>query len=1853
MTNRDEAPNFDHHPRSGSSLSGYNQASGAGDSSQPGTQSLDAFGTGRRAQGEPPPRPPIPRSPSIAQRLGLSPKSALWQSKRSSWGPHPAHSTSYTAPSNGSNPSADTGLQSATVSYQGSSGDSNFRPDLPDKEAPPDLPPKAAGIDSEESEHQVPFQGDKGKGLEVQGSQAPTGPRAAKSFRRFFQSKAVKERAELEEDRQKRRRSVVELEGPSYDHPLKGSHSKGIKKNVVRGLKSLQSQRSQGSLRSAYDSDKAPSGSGTSVYSSTADPSAFLPPHSGKNSIESLASSSAVNRPAHQARTKSSQGSINSAPKSSVRSFGFNSNHSLATGSASKSNSESGHCADDGDSEHSRSTSHLRGSRLGLDRSALAARDADSEKHRLSPVLASPPPVATSSRDTRSLSTETDWTPRPGNHLQKTGTFPISTSNSTPATSEDIGAADDDIKMVTKANGEGTKNTWKLPFGRKGSSKNKQADAGEDWDDYQRGTATTSSRALPPNAQKDAKLMAMLGLDDVRGHGRGAETPTLGRNSRKGGRPDLMDELRDTGYLPRRSEHQPSGPKGSHKLERLLGSEAGSSTPNLAPHTPHTSSSHSGLGHSDSRSSTHSLPREAPMPLSATTNHSASSPSISHHHGGNESSANLLDSDCPVCLEPLSYRLAGEKPHVIPNCGHALHNACFTAVYGQPEAILAQQNRSGGAGGGPPGMCGVCRKAIVLGGDIEGNTKSSKLAGMMGMADLGSDRRRESDTNRERTEAGTDDPLDSSSYASFRNAQHRDQNGMVIHGSPSLRSLSYDAHDTQQQRQQAMVQPTIRVRPEYNTIHRKDPTGRNGKQNMVCVITIEIPSRRPPLTAEEEEAKFRQQWSSLQTIHDHEDENFDDGETENRTLDYQDESRDAERASGVPVPSNGSLHGSHDGNGHAADAHFEGDDGATHSRRDEDAQGLQNTTSTPPNGRRDDGATSPNEEGFSYGATPAANDVDPNAAVLDDLRQRIHDWKGQGIEKFGKLVLYDNLGVRQDTVVRNFWVYLFHDVLLCITQERRKERGLARLMSGTAASDRSGPNEEPGPHAPSSGPKPALKLKGRIWLRHIAKVKDSSVPGNFSLSIKLDDDSLDHFVLCLPDQPTLQIWHEKLTELVQAHKPGTAGSTGATSAPSVAGSAASGNTNSTRQNLRELPSSRAATDAASHELPPPSNTNLARRSTSGSASVASGKAGHSPQNNTTPSMTSAPSTAPTRRGTLVDSIRRSSRLFSASYSSGNFIPPQQQWSASGGLDPGLAPPPLLSHTPLDLVLMVSVPLVVQQQASGVSSSAAMKLRLIRSVLDFVISHMGPRDRVAIVTYSSGTEGEVRRTALLNVNRDRSRLKLADFVECIGKSWDASEEDPFRVDTRRLGGASERTDTVTALNVGLDVVLGRKSKNPCTGMILINDTSDGPVRGHMDLVMARAEAANVPIHCFGFGKSSNPSSLWLISNHTRGSYTFVREWFQLRECIAGCIGSLMSVALDQVKLHISLPGDNHFRVRKLAGLQGAIVSSSGKDVDIELGELRFGEVRELFVELELDFNGLVPFIAHDAGDGRVGVRRNQNAPAFEAGSATDDFMQRLGLNNLSLTDGSGDAMGVDSIENLIEEVAVFEVDAGFRDPALNVSLTRLSNPTVLTMEVDAHNPEVGPDGSHGLSADPAVTRRRIEILASDMITRSLLLVSRKNYIAALRIVNETHKIVETVVRSLSSDEGFLAGAASIHGGQASLDRAYSVNSNGHSSHNGGRGSKGFRSAPARHRAHLQRQAIASLLGIIEDLELMSDGLESDQRGQFDRDGRNSAAQQAMVLRDQQAWTTRTPTEALRFTSDNGPAFAAHAFAASRF
>jgi len=296
---------------------------------------------------------------------------------------------------------------------------------------------------------------------------------------------------------------------------------------------------------------------------------------------------------------------------------------------------------------------------------------------------------------------------------------------------------------------------------------------------------------------------------------------------------------------------------------------------------------------------------------------------------------------------------------------------------------------------------------------------------------------------------------------------------------------------------------------------------------------------------------------------------------------------------------------------------------------------------------------------------------------------------------------------------------------------------------------------------------------------------------------------------------------------------------------------------------------------------------------------------------------------------------------------------------------------------------------------------------------------------------------------------------------------------------------------------------------------------------------------------------------------------------------------LSIGSMNMKLHMKIVDGNRFRVRKVSGGPTSIVSSDGRNVDVELGELRYGERKEMLVELELDNSDVV---------------RNGNARGPQRSmSATERFNQSLGLDALSIDDMADLTDGM--MDRMIDEVPVFEVDGTFYDPAAGKHVSRLAHPVLLTVTL---LPAGGsPTRQPTSRSDTVIVRRRMELLASDMITRALVLVSRKNYPAALKIMNETKRIVHTVLQQISQS---LPPPTSTGG----LARS--------------------------RKEQLTLASVRVLQAILQDMQILSDALEENV-DLFAHDQRNFGAQQAMILRDQKSWTGRSATERVFWTTDN--------------
>jgi len=246
-----------------------------------------------------------------------------------------------------------------------------------------------------------------------------------------------------------------------------------------------------------------------------------------------------------------------------------------------------------------------------------------------------------------------------------------------------------------------------------------------------------------------------------------------------------------------------------------------------------------------------------------------------------------------------------------------------------------------------------------------------------------------------------------------------------------------------------------------------------------------------------------------------------------------------------------------------------------------------------------------------------------------------------------------------------------------------------------------------------------------------------------------------------------------------------------------------------------------------------------------------------------------------------------------------------------------------------------------------------------------------------------------------------------------------------------------------------------------------------------------------------------------------------------------------------------------------------------------------------VELELDNNS---DMSRHAGEGSNGGNGRDGAGSP---NATDQFVQRMGLDALSISDSVNLVDGM--MDRMIDEVPVLELDGSFFDPAASKNVSRLAHPVLLT--VTLLPPSTRPNTPALSASDPVIVRRRMELLASDMITRALVLISRRNVAQAQRVLGETkrilHKVLQTVSQSLPPPS----------------------------------------SSTVRSRKDiLTLAAVRTLQSMLQDIQVLTDAIEENP-DLFAHDHRNFGAQQAMILRDQKSWSGRTSTEKLFWTADN--------------
>ncbi|KAK4980188.1 hypothetical protein LTR42_000495 [Elasticomyces elasticus] len=379
------------------------------------------------------------------------------------------------------------------------------------------------------------------------------------------------------------------------------------------------------------------------------------------------------------------------------------------------------------------------------------------------------------------------------------------------------------------------------------------------------------------------------------------------------------------------------------------------------------------------------------------------------------------------------------------------------------------------------------------------------------------------------------------------------------------------------------------------------------------------------------------------------------------------------------------------------------------------------------------------------------------------------------------------------------------------------------------------------------------------------------------------------------------------------------------------------------------------------------------------------------------------------------------------------------------------------HVPLDIVVVIPVS----------ASTQGLKINLLRDSLRFLVASLGERDRMGLVTFGSGAGG-------------------VPLVGMTTKSWAGWSKVIESI--RPLNQKTMRADVVEGANVAMDLLMQRKASNPLSSMLLISDSATSDQES-VDFVVSRAEAAKIAIYSFGLGLTHKPDTMVELSTRTKASYTYVKDWMMLRECLAGCLGALQSTSHQNVKLKLRLPEGSPAKFVKISGALQVTKRATGRDAEAMLGDLRFGDKRDILVQLVIAPDTSTP----------------DTAPA--------DPWENV-IAGLEALGGSIDSD--DSRTLSVEELPLIQADVSWGDILREGSLAQLPRPSLLAITMLPSSAKRSPHAlpsTPPIPPHPSIVQRRMELLTSDMLSRALALAARGQPDRASHLVAETRSILK--------------------------------------------------------------------------------------------------------------------------------------------
>ncbi|KAI5461985.1 Pleckstrin homology domain-containing protein [Mariannaea sp. PMI_226] len=148
--------------------------------------------------------------------------------------------------------------------------------------------------------------------------------------------------------------------------------------------------------------------------------------------------------------------------------------------------------------------------------------------------------------------------------------------------------------------------------------------------------------------------------------------------------------------------------------------------------------------------------------------------------------------------------------------------------------------------------------------------------------------------------------------------------------------------------------------------------------------------------------------------------------------------------------------------------------------------------------------------------------------ALEDLINRVDDWKNHKVEQFGKLMLHGTYGVitGKNDQEKDYEIYLFEYILLCCKE-----------ISPTRNKDKKDKTRSLGPRRNKNA---RLQLKGRIFMTNVTDIVSLSKPGSHSVQIWWKGDpGVENFTIKFTHEEVMKKWANGLENQRKQNTPRT------------------------------------------------------------------------------------------------------------------------------------------------------------------------------------------------------------------------------------------------------------------------------------------------------------------------------------------------------------------------------------------------------------------------------------------------------------------------------------------------------------------------------------------------------------------------------------------------------------------------------------------------------------------------------------------------------------------------------------------